>query len=150
MEKRASEFWRRFLEKEGLQKELEPYEVFSFTNSKEGANSLLKLVLEGKKRATSSALPAYGSEPIPSVGTLSVVTDWDGNPAAVIKTVKVTIIPFGEMTYEIASREGEDEVLDTWKANHTAAFLADAEECGFDFNDEMPVVFEDFEVVYRE
>ena len=63
-----------------------------------------KLVLEGKKRATASSLWAYEmtNEPIPKADEISVITYWDGTPGCVIKTTTVRIIPYCEITYDIA------------------------------------------------
>lgn len=106
-------------------------------------------MLAGKKRATSSSLLCYAPSEEPKPGSLSIVTDWDGNPHCVIETKAVQVIPFCEMTYEICSREGEDECLETWQEGHRHFFTLDAEETGYTFTEDMPVVFEDFEVVYR-
>ena len=82
----------------------------------EGAcNELLGLVLEGKKRATSSSVYTFKSEgqDIPKEGDLSVITDWDGNPRCVIRTAKVHVIPYRDITFDLARLEGEDDSLDT-------------------------------------
>ena len=70
-------------------------EKWHFERAKEAANYLLGLVLEGKKRATSSSLWGYEIEgcPIPRVGDRSVITYWDGTPGCIIETTNVRIIP---------------------------------------------------------
>lgn len=62
--------------------------------TKKWANELLRLVLIGKKRATASSLLKYelDGQPIPRVGDLSIVTDWEGIPRCVIETTEVTTI----------------------------------------------------------
>jgi uncharacterized protein YhfF len=145
----TEQFWQEFLEKTGRPPETTYFESFHFTNDERLANELLALVLSGKKRATSSSLLCYAEGEEPKPGNLSIVTDWDGKPHCVIETKAVQIIPFCEMTYEICSREGEDECLETWQEGHRHFFLLDCEEMGYKFTEDMPVVFEDFEVVYR-
>ncbi|MPM92276.1 hypothetical protein SDC9_139411 [bioreactor metagenome] len=86
---------------------------------------------------------------MPKRGSLSIVTDWDGNPRCVIETTAVTILPFREFTFEICSREGEDDSLESWQRAHTRFFTEDGKALGYEFSEDMPVVFEDFEVVYR-
>lgn len=146
-----NDFWREYLEFAHLDENTKYYECFYFGSGEQIANELLALVLEGKKRATSSCLRAYEIEgdPPPKAGDLSIVTDFAGEPYCVIETTAVTILPFCEMTYEICSREGEDEVIETWRQAHERCFTADGQELGFDFTPEMPVVFEDFRVVYK-
>ena len=143
------QYWQEFLQKTGRPPETTYFESFHFTNDERLANELLELVLAGKKRATSSSLLCYAAGEDPKPGNLSIVTDWDGNPHCVIETQAVQIIPFCEMTFEICSREGEDECLETWQAGHRSFFAQDCVEMGYEFTETMPVVFEDFAVVYR-
>lgn len=145
----AEQFWQTFLEQTGRDPNATYFECFHFTNEEHLANELLALVLAGKKRATSSSLLCYAPGEEPKPGSLSIVTDWDGNPHCVIETKSVQVIPFDKMTFEICSREGEDECLETWREGHRHFFNLDAEEMGYAFTEDMPVVFEDFEVVYR-
>ncbi len=144
-------FWNRFLREKQLSEDTQYLEAFHFEVTKEGANHLLELVLSGQKKATASSLPAWNIEGIkPRVGNYSIVTDWDGTPRCVIQTVQTTELPFREMTYDICKREGEDECLETWQSNHRKFFTADGKELGYEFTEDMMVLFEDFEVVYQE
>lgn len=126
-------------------------EKWNFERNKEAANYLLGLVLEGKKRATSSSLWGYEIEgcPIPRVGDRSVITYWDGTPGCIIETTNVRIIPYSEMTYDIAKLEGEDDNLESWKETHKHFFTEEGKELGYVFSENMPVVFEEFEVIER-
>jgi uncharacterized protein YhfF len=146
---KTEEFWSEFLKKTNRPDTTACFESFHFTNDERLANELLKLVLSGKKRATSSSLLCYAEGEQPKPGSLSIVTDWNGAPHCVIETKAVQVIRFCDMTFEICSREGEDECLETWKAGHRRFFTLDAEELGYEFTEDMPVVFEDFEVVYK-
>ena len=143
-------FWKTFLVEKNLDLNTKYYESFHFERTEKWANELLRLVLEGTKKATASLLFTYEIENkrLPQVGDLSIVTDWYGNPHCVIKTTKVTHIPFKDMTYDICKREGEDDTLESWKKGHLKFFKAEAAELGFEFSEDMKVCFEDFEVVY--
>ena len=143
------QFWRDFLEKTGRSSDTKYLECFHFDDNERSANELLALVCSGQKRATVSSFYAYSEGEHPKPGNLSVVTDWDGNPRCVIETKAVQILPFREMTFEICSREGEDTCLETWQAGHKRFFTQDGEEMGYAFSEDMPVIFEDFEVVYQ-
>lgn len=145
-------FWNRFLEEAGYEKDTKCLEVFHFELTEYLANELLKLVLEGKKKATASSLISYEKEgsKIPTKGDLSIVTDWNGNPKCVIETKEILIIPFKNITYDICKREGEDDCLETWREGHIRFFEKESKEVGYEFTEELLVVFEDFEVVYQE
>ncbi len=129
--------------------DIDNLEQWSFGMTEEMANGLLALVLAGKKRATASSLRGYEveGEPIPRAGERSVITDWEGTPRCVIETVRVSVIPYGEMPWELARLEGEDETLESWRANHERFFREEGAEIGYAFTEDMPVVFEEFEVI---
>ena len=145
----TQEFWREFLMKTHRGVDTRFLECFHFDDNERSANDLLALVLCGKKRATASSLYAFEPGGAPKPGDLSIVTDWDGNPRCVIETKSVMVIPFCEMTFEICSREGEDESLESWQAKHRRFFTEDGRQLGYLFTEDMPVIFEDFEVVYQ-
>ena len=84
------------------------------------------------------------------MGDLNIVMDWESNPRCVIITTAVSLIPFKDMTYEVCSKEGEDENLDSWRKGHQRFFVAEGKEIGYEFNEDLIVVFEEFEVIYQE
>jgi len=129
--------------------EISNLEKWHFEITEGAANYLLGLVLEGKKRATASSLWGYEIEgcPIPRIGDMSVITYWDGTPGCVIKTTNVRIIPYREITYDIAKLEGEDDTLESWQRNHKRFFTGEGKELGYTFSEDMPVIFEEFEVM---
>ena len=124
-------------------------EKWHFENDEESCNHILSLVLDGKKRATPSSLLAYEKtgESVPQVDEISVITYWDGTPGCIVETTNVRIIPYSEMTYDIAKLEGEDDNLESWKETHKHFFTEEGKELGYVFSENMPVVFEEFEVI---
>ena len=54
------------------------------------------------------------------------------------------------VTYDICKREGEDECIETWRDGHRRFFEKESKELGYEFSEDLLVIFEDFEVVYRE
>jgi uncharacterized protein YhfF len=144
-------FWKEFLRETGRYETTNYLEVFHFELTEKWANELLRLVLIGQKKATASSLWVYEieGERVPEVGDLSIVTDWEGVPRCVIETTAVTIIPFSDITYDICKREGEDDTLESWRSGHIHFFKEEGNELGYEFRDDMPVAFEDFEVVYQ-
>lgn len=149
---KIEEFWTRFLEAKKMNPATRYIESFHFELTEKWANELLRLVLEGKKRATASSLFACTQEQqaMPQVGDFSIVTDWDGNPKCVIETTAVQIMAYSEMTLDICKREGEDDNLESWKRGHQKFFTEEGKEMGYEFSEDMPIVFEDFQVVYQE
>ncbi|HEX3023160.1 MAG TPA: ASCH domain-containing protein [Lachnospiraceae bacterium] len=148
---RINEFWQEFIQYTGIDKDTKYLESFHFELTEKLANELLHLVLIGQKKATASSLPGYEIEGnrIPQAGDYSIVTDWEGNPRCVIRTTNVRIIPFRDITYDICKLEGEDDTLESWRKGHINFFEADGKELGYTFSEDMPVVFEEFEVVYQ-
>lgn len=144
-------FWQAFLTATGRPADTPCYDCFAFGYGKALQDELAALVLAGQKRATSSSVPVYEAEgePLPQPGELSIVLDGDGVPRCVIQTQAVTILAFREVTWDLCRREGEDESLESWQAGHVRFFTQDMEGAGLEFTWDMPMVFEDFEMVYR-
>jgi len=123
-----------------------------FCDNQASADQLADLVLAGTKRATAGALWAYEleDESVPKVGDFSVITDWAGEARCVIRTTAVEVVSLGQVTTEFAATEGEgDGSLAYWKAVHREAFARELEPHGLVVSDDMPVVCERFEVVFR-
>ena len=113
---------------------------------------LAHLVLSGEKTATASAHPLYAleDEPIPEVGEYSVILDSREEALCVIRTTKVTLIPFCDVPASHAYKEGEgDKSLAYWRRIHAAFFTQCMAEAGLEFTPEMIVVCEEFEVVFH-
>ena len=130
---------------------IENLEKWHFELTEGACNYLLDLVLKGQKKATASSVLGYRieGEEIPKEGNLSVITDWDGNPRCVIKTTRVRIIPYKDITFDIAKLEGEDDTLESWRKNHEKFFTEEGKDLGYKFSEEMEVIFEEFEVIER-
>lgn len=130
---------------------IENLEKWHFELTEGACNYLLDLVLKGQKRATASSVLGYQIEgdEIPKEGSMSVITDWDGNPRCVVRTTRVRILPYKDITFDIAKLEGEDDSLESWQQNHEHFFKEEGKELGYEFSEDMQVIFEEFEVVER-
>lgn len=146
------DFWHRFLVEKRLPQDNTYFDCFHFELTEKWAEELLRLVFCDQKKATASSLYAYEKENLrlPEVGDFSIVTNWAGEPKCVIRTSKVRILPFREMTYDICKLEGEDDTLASWQSVRQRFFKEEGQELGYEFTEDMPVVFEEFEVVYQE
>ena len=140
------ELWNQFKEKNNISDC--DYEAWAFGVD---ADMLANLVLIGEKTATTSAFPLYESEkePLPEVGEYSIILDSKDNAVCIIKTAKVYVVPFKEVTAEHAYKEGEgDKSLEYWRAVHEKFFTDCLSEAGMLFSGDMKVVCEEFDVVY--
>ena len=134
----------------GYDPPVETFGAFGFGSSPKQADKLGELVREGKKRATTGLEWVYETEgePRPEPGDVSVVVDGGGKPAAVIETVEVEVIPFGEVPEGFATLEGEgDKSLEYWRKVHWKFFRKECRRIGREPSDSMPVVCERFRLV---
>ena len=139
----AEEMWKRA----GLRGE---YDAWSFGDDADG---LAALVLSGRKCATSSAFPVYEAEdePLPEPGEYNIILDGNDEAVCIIQTRFVTVLPFCEVTEEMAAKEGEGDCsLSYWQQVHVPFFTEELAEVGQTFDDSMKVVFEEFVRVYPE
>ena len=152
MEPAVLQFWRDYLDSlpPGQPRPDAPYEVFAFGDSKELADRLAALVLNGVKTATCSAVWTYEEDqkPMPHKGDLSIVIDGAGIPVAVIETVENFLAPFNEVTERFAWDEGEgDRSLTYWRQAHRD-FFGRQHFKDRAFDERMPLVCERFRVAY--
>lgn len=146
--------WKEYLETigESAANTSMNYTAWYFSNNEESANSLASLVKTGIKRGTTSLYCLYelDSEEIPVVNTYSIITDWNGIAQCIIRTKRVTVLPFKEVNEEFANIEGEgDKSLAYWRKVHINFFTKELKEIGREFSQDLLVVFEEFEVVYK-
>ncbi len=145
----VSEMWESYLGSIGETPETtaRTFQAWSFGSV---PDKLAALVLQGDKRATTSLLCLYGAEPVPNAGDISIILNSEDSPVCIIETTKVTVMPFCEVPAEFAFREGEgDKSLSYWQQVHREVFSFELSEMNRQFTDDMPVVCEEFEVVYR-
>jgi uncharacterized protein YhfF len=149
--KSVQRFWDKF--RTSIAYDASPlfYEAFHFDDNERTANALGALVLSGQKRATAGLLwtNQVTNKPLPKIGALSVVTDWHGTPLCVIKSTHVEIVPFDRVSEEFAAIEGEgDKTLRSWREAHWRYFSRECQRIGREPSLYMPVVCEQFKVVY--
>ncbi len=117
-----------------------------------GDDNLLDLVLKEKKKATSSLYLLYEKEgeELPSRGNYSVLLDNNGNARCLIVTTNVIVLPFNEITADLAKLEGEGDLsLKYWQDVHTKFFQEELDEYNMKFDNSMKVVFEEFELIVK-
>lgn len=122
-----------------------------FCDNKKDADECAELVVSGVKQATSPSLWWFESnnEPLPKVGDLNIVTNWDGEALCIIETLAVEITPYNEITEQYAYLEGEgDKSLGYWQQVHWDYYHRELAETQYTPTINMPIVCEQFKVVY--
>ena len=106
------------------------------------ADKLVKLVLNGKKTATTSL---YEFDSLPTVGDVSILTDSNNNDMCILETKEVIVTEFKNITWNLAKLEGENKSLEEWIKVHIDYFS----KINTNFNDNTKVIFEIFEVIEK-
>lgn len=140
---KAEDLWKKFCDDKTIF-----YEKWAFGGDPDG---LVQLVEEGIKTATSSAYLWYEleNEPLPKVNDYSVILDSCDEARCIIQTIKVSIVPFNQVSEEHAYKEGErNRTLQDWRDIHEEFFKGELESIHKEFSEDMLVVCEEFKVVY--
>lgn len=148
---RYDQFWKDFVATCATDPAPHFLEAFHFDDNEPTANALAALVLAGTKRATAGLLWVNEQEarPLAKAGDFSIITDFSGEPVCVIQTTHVEIVPFEDVTEEFAAIEGEgDGSLRYWREEHEKYFGRECKRLGREPHPRMPVICEQFKVVY--
>ena len=145
------EYWQKFLKSTNRDEDEKCSGDLFFEAKGFVSDQLTALVLSGKKTAffTSFATYAIDQEPLPVSGELYIVVDRANNPVCVIEITSVTVLPFNEITWDMAKLEGEDENLEQWKERKTEYLQEEGDILGFEFSPDLKLVFQTFKVIYR-
>lgn len=138
----AEEMWK----KSGLTGK---YDAWSFGDD---ADLLANLVKDGIKTATCSAYCFYEmeNEALPEPGGYNIILDAGDQAVCITRTVKVYVTPFSQVTADHAYREGEgDRSLAYWRDVHKKFFTEELEAAGMEFSEDIKLVCEEFDLVYR-
>lgn len=127
-----------------------PVRVDGYGDSPDLSQSLLALIVEGRKRAGTGLLWAMEAEneALPQVGQIEIVVDHRNEPALITRITQVQVLPYGEVTAEYAAIEGEgDGSLAFWREAHWAFFSRECRRIGREPSWAMPVVCSVFELL---
>ena len=147
---RVSAFWSDFCHQASIDVAT-PYQAWFFGDSPQLAHELAELVIHGPKRATAGLAASFEKIPhaAPVTGGYSVVTEFDGTPRAVIRTVRLETRPFRQVDAQFAWDEGEgDRTLTDWMDGHRRYFTRECERLGCAFSEDAAVMLERFELLY--
>ncbi|MBP2099394.1 ASCH domain-containing protein [Enterococcus rivorum] len=150
MNQSVVELWQQFKQEKHVTHDC--YEAWSFGNSPAMADELLSLVLSGEKTGTSSLYSLYEleNEKIPEAGDYSVILDGQNQAKAIICSKVIDVLPYNQIAEVHGYLEGEgDRDLAYWRSVHQPYFEAELAKYDKQFREDMSVVYELFEVVYR-
>lgn len=145
------EYWEKFLKDTNRDPDDHCSGDLQFEAKGFVGDELLALVMAGKKTALFSSFPTFAidGEPLPVSGELYLVLDRGGNPRCVIEMETVQVIPFNEVTWEMAQKEGEDESMQDWREKQQDYLEEEGSILGFDFTPDLKLVYQTFKIVYR-
>lgn len=145
---KAQQMWQKFISV-CPEYQNQSYQAWSYGVA---PDELARLTIEQVKTATASAYEEYAieNEALPQVGTLNIILDANDEAVCITKTIKVSVVPFLEVSEEHAFKEGEgDQSLRYWREVHEAFFEKTYKQSGLAFHDNILVVCEEFEVIYK-
>ena len=104
-------------------------------------DELAVLVLDGMKTATCSWYDLYEldqDEPLPKAGDISVILNGNEDAICIIRTTRVYITRFLQVSEDHAYKEGEgDRSLEYWRKVHKDFFTYEASEYGLQFDENI-------------
>lgn len=129
----------------------ESYDAWSFGDRARLADELGGLVLSGTKTATAGLV--WEHEHLgwkrPTVGSKIIILNGESHPVCVIAMTDVAIKPFDEVDEAFARKEGEGfESVDDWRRAHWRYFSRRCAAIGKEPNERMPVLCQQFRVIY--
>lgn len=146
-----TEYWKEFQKRNINYLNIKQPTAFYFCNNKKDADECADLVVRKIKQATSPSLWWFekNNESLPKKGDIAIVTNWEGEPKAIIKTTKIEIVKFKDITEQYAYIEGEgDKSLAYWKKVHWDYYKKEMIEHNETPSEDMEIVCEYFETIW--
>jgi uncharacterized protein YhfF len=151
---RTEAYWRSYVDTLPVNSSArdEQYVAEGWGDSPEMVDELGALIASGTKTAACSALWEYEAEgePLPKVGSKTIVVDGNGNPLCIVEMTEVEVVPYDRVDARFAYEEGEgDRSLAYWRDAHWRFFSRTLPNVGREPTTEMPLVCERFRVIYK-
>ncbi len=145
------DFWKRFKRSYPTYANEAQPATFYFCDNQTDADECARLTAAGTKQATSTSLWWFekNGEPLPEPGSLYIITNWQGNPVAIVKTVAVSLVKFKDITANYAAIEGEGDLsLNYWKEVHWTYYAREMQTSGQQPDQDMLIVCEQFKTIF--
>lgn len=110
-----------------------PFVEAAFAGTRELADELLDLYLNGQKTAGSSIKEDFlaAGDPLPRVGNFWILLNSRDEPTCLLRTEKIAVHKFYDVPPEIALAEGEGDLsLEHWRRVHRTAYEPQLAEWG--------------------
>ena len=115
-----------------------------------GTEKIAALLAERKRAAFSTyAVYAIDNEILPVSGEFYIVKNADEEAVCAIQIQRVEILPFNEVPWSLAALEGEDENLQEWRERTREILEEESEIIGYEFREDIKLVFMEFKIVMR-
>ncbi len=137
----VNSFFSEFLNRTG--KNVKMAGTVCFGMDAKAADRAIRLIIAGEKRAMIYPKNGYRTSmhARPAVGDLNVVVDWNGEPACVIETTAVNEMAVGEISDRQIALAADYADVAAWR---DGAIKTEIEELGGSFDDETPIIIEEF------
>lgn len=145
------EYWNNFLQETNRNPDDKCSGDLNFEAKGFVGDELMALLLTGQKTAFFSSWATFSidQEPLPVSGELYIVVDRADKPQCVIEIESVNIIPYSEVTWEMAKKEGADATIEEWRERQKEYLEDEGAILGFEFTPDIKLVYQTFKVVYR-
>lgn len=117
----------------------------------ETSETICGLVIAGEKTGTFSVPWLHASHPDtkPEIGDFVVLSNFGGEPRALLRTMALTLLTFGEIDASHTAMDGPGvRDLDVWRGVHTNYWNGLLKPLGREVVDDMPVIAERFACLY--
>lgn len=142
-------FWNRFISESKIENAVLKGSI-CFGDSRESAESACEAILSGRK--TLMTYPENGYRTAmkgrPSAGDLNIIVNWAGEPVCVIETVCVNRMLFRDLGAKLAEKDLPG--VENWQEIKETEFKRELEELSMEFDDQMPVIAEEFRKIWPE
>lgn len=148
---KIEQYWKLFQKEypEFSKKDIPP--SYFFCDNQKDADECAELVVQKIKQATSPSVWWFtkNQEEFPKVGDLAIITNWEGEPKAIIRTIQIAAVKLKDITPEYAYREGEgDRSLEYWMQVHLEYYSREMKEYSESPDEEMEILCEYFETIF--
>ena len=146
----ARNLWGDFLDTHIQYAFAEEPKVIALSDEAVVADTLLKEVLSGNKKAISHSLLGLQlrKQALPKIGDFTILTDSNGNAKCVLRTVAVRLVPFFSIRESYAKLSGISS-LEHWKSLHWEYFERELRPYGRKPVHSMVVVCEIYDKVFE-
>ena len=147
----SSEFWQKTKAALKLQDDESFAGELGFEARGFAGTEKIAALLAEKKRAAFSTYAVYAidNEILPVSGEFYIVKNADEEAVCTIQIQRVEILPFNEVPWTLAALEGEDENLQEWRERTREILEEESEIIGYEFREDIKLVFMEFKIVMR-